>query len=70
MFVGGFTVYPNSLNTVIDSSGHRIAKYIVKILWDWKEAQAISRPGFARVTIRFLKRQTSSQDNTVRKAGT
>ena len=62
-------VYPDGHDSAADESGSRLAEYTAKILWDWKEPQAISRAGFARVTVRFLKRQTSSQDKASRKAG-
>ena len=68
-FIGGFVVYPDGHDSAVDKSGNRVAEYTAKILWDWKEPQAISRAGFARVTVRFLKRQASSQDKTSRKAG-
>ncbi len=68
-FIGGFVVYPDGHDSTADESGNRVAEYTAKILWDWKEPQAISRAGFARVTVRFLKRQTSSQSKVSRKAG-
>ena len=52
-FVGGFVVYPR----VADAAGRpgdRTAQYTAPILWDWKEPQPVARPGFARVTVRFL----------------
>jgi len=68
-FVGGFVVYPDARDAVTDKSGDRVAEYTAKILWDWKEPQSISRPGFARATVKFLERQTISQGAASRKAG-
>ncbi len=68
-FVGGFAVYPDGRDAASDQSGDRVAEYTAKILWDWKEPQSVSRPGFARVTVRFQKRQSASQENASRKVG-
>ena len=67
-FVGGFVVYPDGSDAAPDKSGDRVAEYMVKILWDWQAPQSISRPGFARVNVRFLERQSSSQGKASRKA--
>ena len=68
-FIGGFVAYPDGHDAVQDKAGERVAKYTIKILWDWKDPRSISRSGFARVTFRFLTRQTDSQGVSSRKAG-
>lgn len=68
-FIGGFVVYPDGHDAVVDKAGERVAEYTVKILWDWKDPRSIARSGFARVTFRFLTRQTDSQGVPSRKAG-
>jgi hypothetical protein len=60
--VGGFVVHPNGGDATVDESGARLAEYTSKIDWNWKERNATSRVGFARVTIRFSKRSSSQQD--------
>jgi Zn-dependent protease with chaperone function len=67
-FIGGFVVYPDVHDSAANNSGTRVAEYTAKILWDWKGSQEISRAGFARVSVRFLKRQSSTQDNTSQNA--
>ncbi len=68
-FIGGFVVYPDGHDAVADKAGERVAEYTIKIFWDWKEPHSIARSGFARVTLRFLTRQTGTQGGTPRKAG-
>lgn len=57
--IGGFVAYPDSRDAA-EVSGDRVAEYTAPILWDWKEPRAVSRSGFARVTVRFLDRPDSS----------
>ncbi len=57
-FIGGFVVYPHGRDATTDKDGNRVAAYTAKIQWDWKDSQAISRPGYARVLVRFLRRET------------
>ncbi len=66
-FVGGFVIYPDGRGASIDSSGGRTAEITARILWDWKEPQSVSRSGFARVTVRFSKRESSTIGNPSRK---
>ena len=40
-----------------DGPGSRSAEYTARILWDWKEAGAVSRLGHARVRVRFTRRE-------------
>ena len=40
-----------------------------KILWDWNEPQTISRPGYARVMVRFSRRQTETPLATEKEPG-
>jgi len=67
-FVGGFVLYPDGHDAAADESGDRVAGYTAKLLWDWKEPQVISRAGYARVTVRFLERLSSTRDKASRKA--
>lgn len=54
-FVGGFAVYPYRRDaTKEEQSDGYVAEYTARILWDWKEAQTITRPGYAVVRVRFL----------------
>jgi Zn-dependent protease with chaperone function len=55
--VGGFVIYPRLEDGRDDGSGARVADYSVRILWDWKESGAVTRPGHAQVRIRFSGRQ-------------
>jgi hypothetical protein len=54
--VGGFVVYPAAGDAVADAAGERRAEYTAKILWDWKEARAVARPGHADVVVRSSER--------------
>ena len=67
-FVGGFVVYPDGRDAAADPTGGRVAVYTAKILWDWKEPRSISRPGFAKVTVKFTQRQALPEENSSRKA--
>lgn len=55
--LGGFVVYPRSRDAATGQDGDRVAAYTAKIHWDWKDPGAISRPGYARVSVRFLRRE-------------
>lgn len=68
-FVGGFVAYPSGRDAVTKPSGDRVAEYTIKILWNWKEPRAVARTGFARVTVRFLDRQTPPSGDASRKSG-
>jgi hypothetical protein len=59
-FVGGFVIYPDSREAVPGPSGEHLAEYTARILWDWKEPRPVSRAGYARVSVRFTERPTSS----------
>ena len=67
--MGGFAVYPDAHDATTDESGDLVAEYTARILWDWKEPQSVSRPGFARVTVRFLDRPSPAGGKAQRKAG-
>ncbi len=56
-FIGGLVVYPHGRDATTDKDSNRVAAYTAKIQWDWKSSQAISRPGYARVFVRFLGRE-------------
>ena len=68
-FVGGFVVYPDARDAAEDEHGDRVAEYTARILWDWKETRAITRPGYARVGVKFLGRSGSQNGPGTRKAG-
>ena len=55
--VGGFVIYPDSKDAAPGDLGSEVAEYTAKILWDWKEPAAVSRPGYARVAVRFQQRE-------------
>jgi hypothetical protein len=58
--IGGFVIYPYGVDGSLDANGERIAAYAPEIRWDWKVAQPTSRPGHARVWVRFSKRQNGA----------
>jgi Zn-dependent protease with chaperone function len=68
-FVGGFVVYPGAKEARPGADGEYLADNAARILWDWKEPQSVSRPGHARVWVRFTKRQAPVQAEVTREAG-
>jgi Zn-dependent protease with chaperone function len=68
-FLGGFVVYPDGSKAAPGADGERLADFTARILWDWKGPQAISRPGHARVWVRFTRRQSAKIAEVVREAG-
>jgi len=59
-FIGGFVIYPDGRDAKLNEAGEAIAEYTGKILWDWKESQAVSRPGYSRVQVKFTLRQAEA----------
>ena len=59
-FVGGFVIYPDGTAASTDGSGNRKLEITARILWDWNEPQLVTRTGYARVTVQFLRRETST----------
>ena len=59
-FIGGFVIYPDGRDAKFNDAGESIAEYTGKILWDWKEPQSITRPGYARVQVKFTLRQAET----------
>jgi hypothetical protein len=55
--LGGFVVYPDRQHAQTAADGESSAEYTAKIQWDWNEPKTVSRPGHARVWIRFTQRQ-------------
>jgi hypothetical protein len=68
-FLGGFIVYPEGSKAEPGAEGERLADYTARILWDWKGPQTISRPGHARVWVRFTKRKTPVNADVAKEAG-
>jgi Zn-dependent protease with chaperone function len=68
--VGGFVVYPDSHDATRDEADGHLAQYTTRIQWDWKDAQAVSRNGFARVQVRFLRRQAAAEKTVAQKRET
>jgi hypothetical protein len=68
-FLGGLVVYPEEKDARSGADGELLADYTAKIHWDWKEPQSVSRPGHARVWVRFTKRQAPVQAEVTREAG-
>ena len=62
--VGGFAVYPRAVDGRDDGTGGLVADYGVPIVWDWKEAGTVSRPGHAEVRVRFSRRGGVGEDAT------
>ena len=56
-FIGGFAIHPRDGDGRDDGAGGRVVSYSAKILWDWKDATAVSRPGHAEVQVRFTWRR-------------
>ena len=56
-FIGGFVIYPRRRDAVPEWDGGHVAEYTAKVLWDWNDARAVSRPGHARVRVRFTRRE-------------
>ncbi len=67
-FLGGFAIYPASQDAVSGAGGERVAEYTTRILWEWREPQTISRPGHARVWVRFLRRQANAGQGAAKEA--
>jgi Zn-dependent protease with chaperone function len=68
-FIGGFVIYPDGRDAKVAEAGESLAQYTGKILWDWNEPQTISRPGYARVMVRFSRRQTETPLATEKEPG-
>ena len=68
-FIGGFVIYPDGRDAKLNAAGELIAEYTGKILWDWKESQSISRPGYARVQVRFSLRQAEAPVAATKESG-
>jgi hypothetical protein len=68
-FVGGLVVYADGTKSEPGTDGERLADYTARILWDWKGPQTISRPGHARVWVRFTKRHVPVNADVAREAG-
>ena len=68
-FIGGFAIYPRSRDAVLDEEGGHVAEYTARIIWDWKDARAVSRPGHARVRVRFTRREGPTADSTGNEGG-
>jgi hypothetical protein len=67
-FIGGFVIYPDGRDAKLNEAGESIAEYTENILWDWKESQAVSRPGYARVQVKFTLRQAEEPVATVKES--
>jgi hypothetical protein len=68
-FIGGFVVYPSGDDSRPGMNDERLADYTARILWDWKDPQSISRPGHARVWVRFTRRQAPIKIEAAKEAG-
>ena len=68
-FLGGFVVYPDGSKAQPGAGDERLADYTARIFWDWKEAQPISRPGHARVWVRFTRRQDPVSATVAKEVG-
>lgn len=62
--IGGFVVYPDGRDAAEAPSGERLAEYTGRVVWDWKEPCPVSRPGHARVQVRFTRRQAAGSSAT------
>jgi hypothetical protein len=67
--VGGFVVYPDGKDTRAGADGERLADYMARILWDWNDPQSVSRAGYARVWVKFTRRQVPVNDGAAKEAG-
>lgn len=63
-FLGGFVVYPRSRDASPGADGELLAEYTARILWDWRDARAVSRAGHARVRVRFTRREGPAAGGT------
>ncbi len=69
-FLGGFVVYPDASKAESGAEGERLADCTTRILWDWKGPKTISRPGHARVWVRFTKRKTPVDADVAKEVST
>lgn len=60
-FLGGFVVYPDGSRASPGAEGERLADYTARIRWDWQGPRTMSRPGHARVWVRFTKRKAEAK---------